>query len=87
MEQKGYRNLDFQGKHISEYAGQLKVPVLITWGRDDPSPRLEYGLALYSKIPGAEMHIFPDAKHHLMTDQPERWISVVTNFLKAPARD
>lgn len=83
MEQKGYRNLNFRGKHISEYADQLKVPILITWGRDDPSPRLEYGLALYSKIPGAEMHIFPNAKHHLMTDQPARWSSVVTNFLKA----
>lgn len=84
--QKGYKNLDFRGKHISEYADQLKMPVLLTWGRDDPSPRLEYGLALYSRIPGAEMHILPNAKHHVMADQSERWSSVVTNFLKSPAR-
>jgi pimeloyl-ACP methyl ester carboxylesterase len=86
MAEKGYRNLDFQGKHISEYAHRLKMPVLLTWGRDDPSPRLEYGLALYSRIPGAEMHILPNAKHHVMADQPERWASVVANFLKSPTR-
>ena len=86
MSQKGYVNLNFRGKHISAYAGDLMMPVLLTWGRDDPSPRLEYGLALYSLIPGAEMHILPNAMHHVMADQSERWSSVVTNFLKSPVR-
>jgi pimeloyl-ACP methyl ester carboxylesterase len=82
MSENGYNNLDFRGKHISAWVSKIKKPVLITWGRDDPSPRLEYGLALYALIPNAEMHIFPNAKHHLMADQSKRWVSVVTNFLK-----
>ena len=72
----------YKGKHIGEYADQLTMPVLLTWGRDDTGATLEAGLFLYAKIPNAEMHIFPHARHHVMTEQKDRWVAVVTQFLK-----
>jgi len=78
------QNASIDGKHISEYTNQLKMPVLLIWGRHDEGvARLENGLRLLNRIPGAEMHIFDFAKHLPMVDQSERFVSVVTNFLKA----
>jgi len=79
---KGGRLL-YRGKHIGEYADQLTMPVLLTWGRDDTGATLEAGLYLYEKLPNAEMHIFSHARHHVMTEQRDRWVKVVTDFLKA----
>jgi pimeloyl-ACP methyl ester carboxylesterase len=76
------RNVSINGKHISEHVQQLKMPVLLIWGRHDEGvARLENGLRLLSRIPGAEMHIFDYAKHLPMVDQSKRFVSVVTDFL------
>jgi len=86
------RALSYKGKHISESAHQLTMPVLLTWSvTPGILPRLargkeremESGINLFEKIKGAEMHIFHNAKHHLMTDQAPRWVKVVTDFVKS----
>ncbi len=78
------RNVSVDGKHISEHVDQLKMPVLLIWGRHDEGvARLDNGLRLLHRIPGAEMHIFDYAKHLPMLDQSERFVSTVTDFLKA----
>ena len=82
-------DLSYKGKHISEYAHEFKMPVILPWGRDDTSMRpeggyyCEYGWKFYSKLQDAEMHVFPRAKHHVMADQSKRWSEVVTSFLKS----
>lgn len=73
-------NRSYKGRHISEWANELKMPVLLTWS--EPGSKIEWGLNLFHKIPGCEMHLFPWSGHHLFTDQSERWVSVVTNWLK-----
>ena len=78
-------NLSYKGKHISEWAGELEMPVLLLWS--EPGSKIDWGLSHFFKIPGAEMHLFPWSGHHLFTDQGDRWVQVVTNWLKnEPAR-
>ena len=83
--QASNENLSYKGKHISEWAGDLKIPVLLMWS--EPGSRIEWGLSHFFKVPGAEMHLFPWSGHHLFTDQSERWVQVATDWLKnKPAR-
>jgi pimeloyl-ACP methyl ester carboxylesterase len=79
------RDLSYKGKHISELASELKMPVLLTWS--EPGSKIEWGLSHFNKISGAEMHLFPWSGHHVQTDQRDRWVQVVTNWLQnEPAR-
>ena len=78
-------NLSYKGRHISEWASQLKMPVLLTWS--EPGSKIEWGITHFFKIPGAEMHLFSWSGHHVQIDQSARWVQVVTNWLKnEPAR-
>jgi len=74
------KNLSYKGKHISEWASELKMPVLLTWS--EPGSKIEWGLSHFFKVSGAEMHLFPWSGHHVQTDQRERWVQVVTNWLE-----
>ncbi len=79
------KNLYYKGKHISEWGGDLKIPVLLVWS--EPGSRVEWGLSHFFRVPGAEMHILPWSGHHLFTDQSARWVQVVTDWLtNEPAR-
>jgi len=79
------KNLNYKGKHISEWGGQLKIPVLLVFS--EPGSKVEWGIGHFFRVPGAEMHILPWSGHHLFTDQPDRWVQVVTEWLKnKPAR-
>ena len=75
------QNLVYRGKHISEYAGELRMPVLLTWSRENRGASPADALAFYGRISDVEMHVFANAGHHVMTEHPERWSSVVTDFL------
>lgn len=76
------RNVSVNGKHISNYLGSLKMPVLIVWGRHDWGIcQLETGVRLFKLIPNAEMHILPSSKHMPMVDTPERFAAVISEFL------
>jgi len=80
-------DLSYKGKHISNFAHLLEMPILLPWGRDDPSMRpdngypCEYGWKYFKKLNNAEMYVIPRAKHHVFTDRAERWSELVTNFL------
>ena len=78
-------NLSYKGKHITEWAGELQMPVLLMWS--EPGSKIEWGVAHFFRIPGAEMHLFPWSGHHLFADQRDRWLQVVTSWLNnEPAR-
>ena len=79
------KNLSYKGKHISEWASELTMPVLLMWS--EPGSKIEWGLSHFFKVPGTEMHLLPWSGHHLFTDQSERWARVVTDWLMSePAR-
>ncbi len=79
------KNHSYKGKHIKEWAGELKMPVLLLWSQ--PGSRLSWGVDHFFKIPGAEMHVFPWCAHHIQTSQTDRFVQVLTNWLQnEPAR-
>ena len=79
------KNLSYKGKHISEWASELTMPILLMWS--EPGSKIEWGLSHFFTVPGAEMHLLPWSGHHLFTDQSERWARVVTDWLMSePAR-
>lgn len=80
------RNLMYRGKHISEYAGALRMPVLLTWSRENRGASPSDALAFYIRLADAEMHVFANAGHHVMTEHPERWSAVVADFLLSSRR-
>ncbi len=78
-------NLSYDGRHISDLAKDLEMPVLLMWS--EPGSKIEWGLSHFFAVPGAEMHILPFSGHHLFTDQSERWARVVSDWLRdEPAR-
>ena len=79
-------NLSYRGKHITEWASELSMPVLLLWS--EPGSKIEWGLSHFFRVPGAEMHLFPWSGHHLMADQRDRWVQVATSWLLSePARE
>ena len=51
--------------------------------QSDEGP-MDSGLELFQTIPDAEIHIWQNAKHHVMADKVDRWVDVVTDFHHAP---
>ena len=72
--------------HQGIEAGHLTMPVLITWGADDPSAILPIGLKLFDMIRAknkqCEMHIFNNVAHFHYREIPEAWNQVVMNFIE-----
>jgi pimeloyl-ACP methyl ester carboxylesterase len=69
--------------------GRLTMPVLITWGANDPSAILPIGIKLFEmiseKTKRAEMHIFNNVAHFHYREIPEQWNRVVMNFIEMNA--
>jgi 2-hydroxy-6-oxonona-2,4-dienedioate hydrolase len=66
--------------------GRLTMPVLITWGANDPSAILPIGIKLFEMISAktkkTEMHIFNNVAHFHYREIPEDWNQVVMNFIE-----
>lgn len=64
--------------------GRLQVPVLVCWGRNDPSAILPQGLALFDLLsqrnPRTRMWIVNRAGHFPYREHPEEWARTVTAF-------
>lgn len=75
------RSLTYRGHHISHYADRLKTPVLLTWSRENRGASPGDALEFFNRIDDVEMCVFANAGHHVMTEHPERWASVATDFL------
>ena len=69
--------------------GRLTMPVLVTWGFNDPSAIVEVGHALFQMISKstdkAEMHIFNHAGHFHFRERPDDWNRVVMDFIERNA--
>lgn len=68
-------------------AGNLKVPTLLVWGKNDPSAVLPGGLELFdivsSSAPIANMHIFNNAGHYSYREHPKAFTEVVSAFIRS----
>jgi pimeloyl-ACP methyl ester carboxylesterase len=78
------RNLRYKGAHISEHAGRLTAPVLLTWSRENPGASPADATVFMRRLRDAELHVWTGAGHHVMTEYPEGWAQVVAGFLATP---
>lgn len=58
-------------------------PTLLVWAKDDPHFGPEWGERLCRDIPGAvRLELLPDTGHLLMEERPERFATLVDEFLE-----
>ncbi|MBA4024010.1 MAG: alpha/beta hydrolase [Gordonia sp.] len=60
---------------------QIKVPVLVTWGRDDRVSPLDMAIIPMRTLPQGELHVFPNCGHWVMIEQKAAFESAVLAFL------
>lgn len=62
--------------------GQIKVPALVLWGRQDKLIPVEAAAIMKGAIPGAQLIVYDEGGHILQEDLPERSAHDVRLFLK-----
>lgn len=62
---------------------QIRCPVAVLWGEDDPWIPLARGRALHERIPGSAFATMPGLGHLPQLEGPERVLDAVTPFLTA----
>jgi pimeloyl-ACP methyl ester carboxylesterase len=61
---------------------RVSVPTLVVWGQSDKVVSTEYGRAYAGAIQGAGFEVLEAAGHYPYLEQPERFVKLVTSFLK-----
>jgi 2-hydroxymuconate-semialdehyde hydrolase len=61
---------------------ELRVPVTIVWGRQDPFQKPKYAERLASDIPAAELTWIDDASHYAPADAPEPVAAALERLLE-----
>lgn len=65
---------------VSERLADLKIPVLVIWGRQDSFAPLFRGMKLLELIPNVDMHIFDKSGHIPMLERTEEFGNLVSSF-------
>ncbi|MBB3661561.1 MULTISPECIES: alpha/beta fold hydrolase [Prauserella salsuginis group] len=65
--------------------GELDLPVLVVWGREDTWIPVDRAHRLAATIPGAELELIDDAGHLIQLDQPARLATRLHRWLTAQA--
>lgn len=60
---------------------RIQAPTLLTWGRDDRVSTPDMAWLPLRTIPDAQLHVFPECGHWVMSEQKEAFESVVLSFL------
>ncbi len=63
--------------------GQVTAPLLVLAGRHDRTCPPEASQATAAGVPGAKLHIFEQSGHMPFVEQPDEFLKVVREFLKA----
>lgn len=83
--------IDFRGQAVSAL-GRLhraaQIPTLILWGARDPFIPVRHAFEAHEAIPGSRLEIFEDVGHYPHCEAPERFVSVLLEFIDStePAR-
>jgi pimeloyl-ACP methyl ester carboxylesterase len=63
----------------------IDIPVTVCWGEDDTWVPVERGRELAALVPGARLHVIPDAGHLVPEDQPAELTGALFEFLHEPS--
>lgn len=61
--------------------GEIRCPIKILWGEDDPWIPLERGKALHSLIPQASFEVLSGVGHLPQLEAPDRVLEILSGFL------
>lgn len=67
---------------IKQYKN-IKIPVLLLWGRHDRVVSKRYGYRLKEAIPSATLEIIKNCGHNTMEECPEESCKLIRNFVKS----
>ena len=59
------------------------LPTLIVWGDHDRIIPVAQAYATHEAIPGSRLEIFEDVGHFPHCEQPERFVAVLTDFMRS----
>jgi pimeloyl-ACP methyl ester carboxylesterase len=68
-------------KGLKKRIHRIQPSTLIIWGASDKLIPPVYGEAFLKAIPGSRLVSFSKSGHMPMLEEPEEFVSVVTNFL------
>ncbi|MBU0544034.1 MAG: alpha/beta fold hydrolase [Proteobacteria bacterium] len=69
-------------KYVDDNLHRLAdIPLLICWGKHDFVFTENYLAEWKKRFPSAETHIFENAGHYVLEDEPEKTVSVIKDFL------
>jgi pimeloyl-ACP methyl ester carboxylesterase len=60
-----------------------ELPRLIVWGDKDPIIPIEHALTAHDHMKDARLEIFPGVGHYPHCEAPERFLSVLTDFIES----
>ncbi|MBC3190033.1 alpha/beta hydrolase [Pseudonocardia sp. C8] len=66
--------------------GELDLPVRIVWGTEDTWIPVDRAHRLAAAIPGAELHLVPEAGHLIQLDAPEALTALVASAVSGTSR-
>jgi len=64
--------------------GEIAVPTLLLWGREDSVTPLEFGERLLAQLPDAELKVYPRCGHFPMIEAARPSTRALARFLAAP---
>ena len=59
------------------------VPTMLVWGCEDPIIPVSHGVRAHELMPHSRLEQFPGAGHFPFTDDPERFVAVLTDFIRS----
>jgi pimeloyl-ACP methyl ester carboxylesterase len=69
-------------KGLKRRIHRIKAPTLIVWGEQDGLIPPVYGKEFQRLIPGSRLEVIPETAHVPMSERPEEYVRVVSEFLK-----
>jgi pimeloyl-ACP methyl ester carboxylesterase len=67
---------------IYQRVGKLEKPVLLCWGRNDPTVPLKHSDVLRAALPKVEFHVFENCGHIPHYEKPEEFNPILLHFLR-----
>lgn len=69
-------------EYLEEEMKKIKCPVQLIWGAKDKDTKLREANVMLKHIPNARLDVIEDAGHYSFLDNPFRFRSYLTAFLK-----
>jgi pimeloyl-ACP methyl ester carboxylesterase len=69
-------------KGLKRRIHRIKAPTLIVWGEKDGLIPPIYGKEFQRLLPGSRLEVIPETAHVPMSERPEEFVRVVSEFLK-----